>query len=234
MRSTISKLLGGIFLTAAIAGAPSCAETDSAIFVRQVQLAVADDNCIVTNDPGALPISRGVLDVSLSTAGYTATLLVGNQLVPRGDNDRLLPETSRVHLYEAEVTLFDFGGTQLAAYTQPITGFVDPTSNTSPGYGLTSLAIIDPSAVASLPNNQTIVARIKVFGRTLGGIEVESGYWDYPIDVCSGCLANRCVPPAACDDDCVQVCAFGQDLAPDCRATSMNPCTAPGDTVCAG
>ena len=216
MRFTANKLLSGLFLTAAVASSPSCADTDSAIFVRQVQQILSTDECVTTNDPNTFTLSEGFLDRTVRRR-YDATVLVGNQLIPRGDNDRLLPETSRVHLYEAEIILFDFGGTELAAYTQPISGFADPTTSTIPGFGLANVPIIDPSVVDSLPNNQTIIARIKIFGRTLGGTEVETAYWDFPIDICDNCLQASCVP-SECEDDCVQSCRPGQDEKLDCRA----------------
>jgi hypothetical protein len=165
-----------------------------------------------------------VLDVGL-TDKYIATLLIGNQLIPRGNNNTLRPETSRVHFYEAEVTLFDFAGGELAAYTQPLTGFADPTNNTAPGYGLADLLVVDPSAVAALTPGQTIVARIKVYGRTLGGIEVETDFWDYPIEVCSQCLRNnKCQVAQNCDSECIFVCRFGQDQGLDCRTNVGNAC----------
>lgn len=230
MSSIITKLLGGVFLAGAIAGAPSCADTDSAIFIRQVQLSSAQNDCTVSNDPTSPFYSRGVMDVRL-TSSYRAWMLIGNQLIPRGNNATLRPETSRVHFYEAEVILFDFGGAELAAYTQPLTGFADPTNNTAPGYGLADLLVIDPSTAGSLPAGQTIVARIKVFGRTLGGIEVETDYWDYPIEICDGCLiGTMCQLADDCNADCLFVCDYGQDFGVDCRATGMVNCPADAPT----
>lgn len=224
MSSIVIKSLGGIFMLGLIAGAPSCADNDSSIFIRQVQFQAATDDCIVSPDTDSTFLSRGVIDTSL-TSSYSAWLLVGNQLSPRGNSQTLRPETSRVHLYEAEVTLFSFDSTELAAYSQPITGFADPTTSSEPGYGLANVQLVDPSAIPNLPDNQTIVARVKVFGRTLGGIEVETGYWDFPIEVCSGCLAtNRCQLPKDCDAECIFVCNPGQDVGLDCRTTGALSC----------
>ena len=71
MSSIITKLLGGVFLVGAVAGAPSCADTDSAIFIRQIQLSSAQNDCTVNNDPTSAFYSRGIMDVSL-TQSYRA------------------------------------------------------------------------------------------------------------------------------------------------------------------
>ncbi len=68
---------------------------------------------------------------------------------------------------------------------------------------------------------------MKVYGLTLGGLEVETGYWDFPINIChstalhSGCL--RCEEPESDDSDIIQPCNFGQDRVYDCRLSPFWP-----------
>jgi hypothetical protein len=72
---------------------------------------------------------------------------------------------------------------------------------------------------------------VKVFGRTLGGMSVESGEWRFPINVCYGCLvvfppeANdpkvmpqpNCGLSAVTGTSVVHPCIVGQDDTIDCR-----------------
>ena len=65
----------------------------------------------------------------------------------------------------------------------------------------------------------SIIARVTVHGRTLGGDDVTTRPWDFPISVCNGCL---CTEPS--DDDCENpesapkgLCFIRQDAPFDCR-----------------
>src|SRR5689334_21540689 len=90
---------GGLMLV------PACADDESSLFVRAV-MAVDDATCGATADPSAPFRSDGLLDAKYASE-YTATQLVGNQVVKRGDSARLKTETSRIRLYEAEVSVLD-------------------------------------------------------------------------------------------------------------------------------
>ena len=82
------------------------------------------------------------------------------------------------------------------------------------------------------------MAEVKVFGQTVGGLEVESSALRYVIRVCKGCLVD--FPPAALsatgqcnrqqDQNPQLPCQFGQDYVVDCRTcAASNPyCQAPG------
>ena len=204
-------------LCAASVSMIGCTDYSPSVFVRQAQFIDPEDECIVDADPEAGFLFSGRYDPAIGTNGYFAALLVGNQLIPRGDEDQLKPEANRVQFYEAEVELLSQTGDSVgAAFFQTISGFADPASGTEPGYGVAGVTLIPPGTAAS----GTVVARIIVRGVTLGGEDVETAFWDFPILVAPA----QCVEPATCDDDVVAQCRIGQDSPADCRVTGVSDC----------
>jgi hypothetical protein len=203
-----------------------CVDNDSTLFIVQVQAASVENECTITPDPGALFRSRGLLDLSLQRS-YGAGLLVGNQLVRRGDANRLRTETGRVQLYQADVEVYDYTAAVISRFSQPISGFVDVSTGTDPGFGVTNVMLVDGVAADSLTaagGAGEVVAQVKILGETLGGLEVETGFWSFPIVICSGCITV--VQPETCEDDRIPSCSIGQDTAQvDARDVDPNhPC----------
>lgn len=225
--------VGGLVVSA-------CADNEQSLFIRQVQ-APESGECSYGAEESSTSFGLGVLDLAL-TNQYRAGLLIGNQMVPRGDPSQSRAETNRVRLTEAEIHVQLADGAEIGSFTVPGNGFVDPGTGTSPGYGLFMTVLVDPAsaqALASrlgcagsrLPSVGRIVTVVKVFGKTLGGNEVESAEFRYPIEVCCGCLVSfppEANDPALLDDqpNCMAVsegtgleepCLIGQDTAVDCR-----------------
>jgi hypothetical protein len=92
--------------------------------------------------------------------------------------------------------------------------------------------LVRPADLAALgPPGQAIV-RIRIFGTTLGGQDIESGDYDFPIQVCDGCLISYpssaqdpsapagvylCSPAAEEESEATtQVCYPGQDEVIPC------------------
>jgi hypothetical protein len=224
MRATQVIVRGSVALAATMLVAAGCVDNDSTIFVRQLQAIRVDDECVITNDPSGFTQSSGTLDVSIGDQTYEACLLIGNQLVPRGDSDRTLPETSRVHFYRIDVEVLDASESEFTSFTVPTSGFADPASGSEPSYGFACAPLIDAGTATGIAPNQFLIARVKVYGRSLGGLELETDWWDFPVFVCNGCIASTCIPPMDCEDDLLPVCDLGQDEAPDCRAVDPNFC----------
>ena len=235
----------GIVTTTAVLLASGCAENESSLFVRAV-LVVAPPECVVKSDASSTFLLQGVMDVALTDA-YSAALLVGNQLVRRGSRDQLRTETSRISLRGAEVHLTNAQGSQVFAFSVDGSGFVDPGNSDEPGYGVMSTTLIPPEY--SPPAGTTVTARVRVYGRTLGGTDIESGDFWFPIYICRGCLVSfpleaddpaqdgyQCLAGAATgggdtgpsEDDIP--CSVGQDGYLDCRwCAAGNPvCQTPG------
>jgi len=243
------RLLGGVALAALIV--PGCEENKSMLFVRGV-IAIDRSDCVAKPDASATLLEEGTLDVSLR-ANYRAALLVGSQLTQRGSREQLRTETARLTLEGAEVRLEDGHGNLVPGvspnpYSTAGTGFVDPASGTQPGLGAIFVDIIPGSisnavAKAMGPRGDgNVLAKVKVFGTTLGGQPVESGEHPFPLRVCSGCLLSypassdgRTRPEndyvcatAADDEDVTAGCFFGQDSPVTCsECTPLEVCVSP-------
>jgi hypothetical protein len=222
---------GAIFgsgLTAALvaAGAIGCADNESSLFVRQVQAMTAPE-CRVTADPTAPFMPYGVLDLAVGgDNGYQAALLVGNQLVQRGSTDTIRTETARVTLRGAIIRVLDNTGAEvIPSFTVDGSGFVDPGTQGSPGFGLLGTTLIPPG-VAGYGPPPWVTVWVKVFGRTLGGKDIESNELTYPINICSGCLVS--FPAKAVDSNtgaCTLVSAQDYTLPCIVGQDSPVPCT---------
>ncbi|MBI4954717.1 MAG: hypothetical protein HY908_22035 [Myxococcales bacterium] len=199
-------------LCAAAPLATGCVDNNASAFVRQVQ-AINTDDCSWPSDVSAMRLVMGHVDPRLRS-DYIAALLVGNQLVSRGDPDLLRPETDRIVFSEVEVHVFDLAGNELTSFVVPATGFADPGTGTSPGYGVVAAPILDAVSLAA-GAGQTVVSEVTVFGKTLGNIDIETAPYQFPIAI--GDIG--CVPPDNIDDPYQLPCLLGQDAPFDCRCT---------------
>jgi hypothetical protein len=190
-------VLGGLALVAGL-GLQGCTDDETGLYIAAV-LAYTAPQCIVRPDPGSLQHLGGLLDIAVRPS-YEATLLVGNQFTPRGDKQNLRTESMVVTITGAVVRLFDAVGASVSEFSVPATGVVFPDSGSEPGFGLVDVTLIPGSEVERLldPSNDelpagsgngiTRVARVSVFGSTIGGNDVESAEYSYVITVCRGCL----------------------------------------------
>ncbi len=215
----------------------ACVENDSSIFVRNVQAPPQNRQngaCLYTPDPTQPFLSEGVLDVAI-TPTYTGRLLVGNQLSPRGDQLNVRAESNRVHLNGAVVRVTGADGASIGEFTSVTSGFVDPGANNQPSFGIAGLTLLDAATTAAInvqgADSRLVIANVKVFGQTLGGVDVESGEFQFPIRVCNGCLIDfsRGDDPANPGLDCNLVidtqsggttqfpCIPGQDEVTPCQ-----------------
>jgi hypothetical protein len=215
----------------------ACAENDSSLYVAGV-LASPGSGCEYSPDPGSLQLFSGVLDVAFRSK-YEGVVLVGNQLTPRGNKEELRTETSGFRIRGAEVQLTNSQGAVLDEFSVNGGGFVQTTSSEGAGYGLAQVTMIPPSRGRALEEElqgnrgakRTLIANVRVFGETLGGVEITSGDFTFPIDVCWGCLVQYpleaiiadevtgefvCGGPA--DGVKLEQCVPGQDEFIDCRA----------------
>jgi hypothetical protein len=239
MKQRVGRWLWGAAISACAAlGGQGCADDQSTLFVRQAQARVENGTtgCTVDSSPASLFYPEGVLDLAFRTE-YTAALLVGNQLVARGNSSQVRTETSRVQIEGAEVRLEDGSRTVWGPFTVPGSGFIDPAVGANPSYGLTDAILLGSAFGTSLIEElrRTLAVRrytsvVKILGKTLGGTAVQSGEWRYPLAVCYGCLvvfppdANdtklsrpNCDLAASTGTTVAAPCIIGQDEAIDCR-----------------
>jgi hypothetical protein len=191
----------------ALVAACGLPHNDESVFIRnviappQVQVGAM---CTYTADPTLPQLFSGQLDVALSP-NYRAILIVGNQMVAQANPNQLVAESNRVNIQGAVVRITDASETvQVANYSKLGSGFIDPATGTTPGYGLVSVEMIDSAtATAAIGANSALgeqalalgsttvhrrIAHVKLFGATLGNQSVESSEFVFPIDICHGCL----------------------------------------------
>lgn len=221
----------------------ACTEEQTGFFIRGNVVIEAPD-CIASPEESSTLYSSGFLDVAL-TSEYIASLLVGSQLAPRGDKPNLRTETMITSITGAEVQLYESDGTLSTEYTVPATGTIAPDSSASAGFGIVTATLI-PAATAqditaTLPQGgvATRIAEIRVFGKTLGGLEIESSTFTYVIRICAGCLVNFPAEALDASGGCTASvtefdgegpCRLGQDESVDCRVCvgGYAACQGPG------
>lgn len=222
--------------------AAACVPNESTIFFRGCMIPTESAGlCSVQAEVSAPVWFSGAID-SAFTSEYHCLALLENQMVARGDPTSLRTETARVDFYQADVQILTADPPEqakiiqrldgsLAQYSVAIKGFADPGTGTTPGLGSADVVMIDAATVKDLRLQaiksgrvQSVVSSVTVRGRSLGGLELYTNTFRWPIDVYVG---DTCVEPVS--DTCTgsngkptAVCYPGQDLALDCRL--LNPC----------
>lgn len=252
----VSLLVTALAVSAVV---PACADNDQSIFIRGA-LAPAQNRqngaCLYTDDPTQATLFEGSLDVGVRD-NYLGAYIVGNQMIPRGDPQNVRAESNRAHINGGIVRVTRTDGTTIREFTAFATGFADPQNNNNPDFGVMGLITIDaPTALilrdelvaqARAQNvnvrslSTQVLANIKVIGKTLGGVDLESAEYQFPIRVCVGCLVffppgvNDTSKPANEQPNCFLApsqqstnanqspCFNGQDEAVSCRSCSGRP-----------
>ncbi|MGO9839081.1 MAG: hypothetical protein ACLP1X_33275 [Polyangiaceae bacterium] len=188
----LTVLAGGASMTSA------CVHDDSTIFVFDVLAPQEVSNgqlCTYNSDTTQNYLSSGTADIDFID-GYVPTYLVGNQMVPQENPSTPQDETSYVTIQGAIVRITDSAGNQLTTFTRLTSGPIPPLSGTTPSFTPISVltidhATLDSATVTSVVTNGGIarlVTYVRFFGQTTGGDSVESGEFEFPVDVCKGCL----------------------------------------------
>lgn len=240
-----------------VVAASSCVENKGTLYVQGVMLApVAQAGMACTYDPqptAPLQLYEGVLDIAFSNT-YAPVLLMANEMVQRGSSTLLRVETSKIQLQGATVRLTDATGAQMSSFTALSGGYVDASNGTTPGYGAFSITVIDPATVEgilrpALTNadvriqrtmSKRVIAYVKPYGQTLGGLHVEAGEFQWPVQVCNGCLVSfpveaedlgqarpNCLNAGSGSAQVAHPCSLGQDQIVDCRLCPDNPVCTP-------
>lgn len=227
----VSLLVVGLAVSSVL---PACATNDQTIFIRNALApAILRTNgiCTYTNDPQQAALFQATLDLGV-TDSYFAILLVGNQLIPRGDPQNNRAESNRVHINGAIVRVTETDGTLIREFTSLATGFADPGNNNAAEFGVIGVTGIDAPTkdilLPTLPNRQvsrSVVMNFKAFGTSLGGVDVESGEFQLPARVCNGCLVDFTTG----NDDLAMVQPNCLKRGSTTASTTMAPCVAGQD-----
>ncbi len=207
----------------------SCVDNLSSFFIYGV-MDLNATQCLAQPNATAVLLASGTLDRAFAD-GYQAGFLVGNQLTPVGSREKLRTETARLSITGAHMTLYGTTG-QVISFDTPATGLVNPASGTDPGLGTVFARLVRAEDMPNLGPDGQIIARVKILGTTLGGQDIESGNFDYPITICTGCLVTY---PSAALDPTSQMCDTASDTS---TATESTICFLGQDetfpcTVCA-
>jgi hypothetical protein len=214
------KRLGAFALLAAGAALvpSSCARNDSSIFIRACLATTDRTGCQFMVQETSAEIFRGSVDAAYA-GEYTCFAAVENQLVAQGNATTLRTETAGVELYEAEVQVLDpsQGNAALKQFSVPISGYVDPSVAGQDGISGTEIVFVDAATLQAEAKKvigankvQTVVASVIVLGQTLGGTQVHSQEFLFPIDIYVG---GTCYEPPG-----MGCCGgSGSSVTTDCR-----------------
>lgn len=229
----MKRVLGQTFIVGALGAivmaiTPACAENNESLFIRAA-LAPATNRqggtCTYSNDPTQPALFSGKVDVGVRDS-YSSILLVGNQMIPRGDANNTRAESSRVHVNGVVVRVTDPNGGLIGEFTSLATGFIDPQLNNQPSFGTIAATTIDAPTMAriaegmSVGQSKLVAANVKAFGRSVGGVELETGEFQIPIEVCVGCLVSF----SGADDPATPNLDCSQPLPETGGATDEFPC----------
>jgi hypothetical protein len=255
MKRVWGHVLAGVALLGiGSAAAFACVHNDSSIFVQDVLAApqvTSGQGCGFTAATTQPVISSGRLDVGLRSH-YDPTYLVGNQLIAEANSSQLMTETSTVTIQGAVVRLTDAQGNKIGTgnFTRLAAGTIYPATGGVPSYASIEVtSVIDTDTAVAVTNANTallaaggavrVVTYVRFFGNTLGGRYVESDEFEFPVDICSGCLIaftpqdiNPCFPSPNClgnpaagtsSSQSTIPCRVGQDFSIDCIQCQSNP-----------
>jgi hypothetical protein len=212
----------------------------------------SSSGCIFTSDPTQPTLSKGILDVEVVKSfsdTYEAEFLAGNQFAAKSKPGTSETDASRIVIQGAKVTVTDASGKELADFMTLGSGFLDPSSGATPGYGSFELTIVDSATIDSLRaqlsflERTTIVTHTQALGQTLGGQHVASNVFEYSITACRGCLIAfdtdpalkpipNCYAAAPTSPSGSTVCFFGQDAPVDCHVCTKDPFCLCGAASC--
>ena len=248
MKSVLGHCLTGLAVIAVGVGVTSaCVHNDSSLFVQDVIFPTpvsAGQTCTFSANANQTFLPRGVLDVAFRQE-YAPWYLVANQMNAVANAQQLQTETSTINVQGAIVRVTDAAGNLLNTYTSLTSGTIYPSTGSVPGYTPLSITAIDQKTVQSIiaskgallanQGTTTLVSFAKFFGHTLGGTYVESNEFQFPVEVCQGCLvvysaADVNTTPGILSPNCLGnaaaggssasslpvPCVFGQDTPIDC------------------
>ncbi len=136
---------------------------------------------------------------------YSIPLRVESYMMPRSDDMRGRSEPNIVQFEGVEISILDPGG---ALWAPPFSAAVEGTLGTAaggePGVALVRVPAV-PSALSEIMldfedyETREFVISITLFGKTTGGLEVESDEFLFPIEVCKKCQTRFSDEQGICD-----------------------------------
>jgi hypothetical protein len=209
--------------------ASGCTDAGTSFFIVQNQ--VPEPGCVIPSTLTANFLSRGRIEVA-ADAGYLFTPVVQSQVTDSatGQATRILfvegaDVTLRFQngLYsESEISALNQNG--LSNFRQAFSGSLFPGGTTSFGFEIIPQAMLDGLGGKLGAGETTVVtAEVVMFARLDGGT-VEAEPFNYPVEVCDGCLLADRGACAELSPDFVAstggTCQTLQDFPLDCCTSS--------------
>jgi hypothetical protein len=172
--------------TALFLALTGCVDEEPALVISS---AVPYGSDCLAKPGGEVELSQGNYDAFCGNNYYVA-FEVWSYMISRADKDRPRAETNIVTFERAEVRLTAADGQKIASpFSVSATGTVSPGVANSPGKAIVFINVIPSEVAGSLPE-AVIVAKVKLFGKTNGDVDVETGTYQYPIRICLGCYTQ--------------------------------------------
>jgi len=169
----------------------ACVEDEAPTFVVTNAIPL-DDDCVATAGEEIVR-SRGRYDVFCAST-YEVPFEVWTYMISRHDPEKPRSETNIAQFETAEVQLMTPDGAIIVpTFSTVVGGTVVPGDGNDPGKSVVRVDVIPAAAVTLLPSPNEypmIVAEIQLFGKTNGDVEIESGMFRFPIELCDGCYAR--------------------------------------------
>ena len=181
--------------------------------------------CVYIPDPTLPSLSAGRLDTAFATQ-YAPTLLVGNTTTADGGVD-----AARMTITGVDVHVTDLAGSPIADVHNDASGFVDGSSSDLASYASVTVTLLDSAAVAAATRSTTntrVLTHVTALAKDADGNAVRSLPFDFPVDLCVGCLVTPPLAPVTCTQpldvgaSMFVPCIVGQDQPIDCRTCQAN------------
>jgi hypothetical protein len=235
MRKTARVFLFGVTLASLLLTA--CTQQGASLVIIQAQL--PDQGCAISGMRKTTYLPIGRIDIHSQT-GYLFSGIAENLAEP------LMNTTSRsvvltgaaVNLnLDAFMTIADQSALRDAgelSFTRPFSGLVDAQATTGIGFEIVSIAVIQAVAQTLGPNTgETALIQTHItLNGTISGGGVKSPDFDFPVEVCNGCMINNlgpCPPPSGTMPSQGYPCGSNdlQDVPIDCCTNPTGPPTCP-------
>lgn len=207
-------LVTSLCLASLLAG---CAPEGASAYVSKNLL--LDSNCEVNVDDTKF-LAVGEYDIAGSTTvrspmcqrSYYLHVVVNSQLKANANAATGRAEPNVLQISEAEITLVDIEQQGVITFKKLPNPFrvksnitLEPSSGTDPTQGEVPIEAIPLGYAPELTDfvGQQIMAEVKIFGTTLGDIDIDFATFEFPIHICQGCLTvcKSKVPSTASKDD---------------------------------
>lgn len=213
------RIFGSLILTG-LAVLSGCVDENSSIYISHVGLFTyeAEEGCSVTEDAY---LTRATFNVAFAENSYVLPAIVVSQLVRRDVSTSA--ETNGVHIHGAEVQILNEAGAAITPeYSVVASGgvYIPPSAVGDSASRAISFNVIPAPVTAILQDlvrsegAQTIVVNMRVFGRTTGGTDVESGYFRFGVELVDDPDDVLCDSAVVREEFPLVNCVSGQDGVP--------------------